>query len=200
MFSAQLKLFIRTSQTVWVWTGVGFSWREEVAQLHSEETPLGEEEEVCDGGGFSGIWGTTCCGTTAIVSGLRLKKSFKIHTTRHINIANSLLTLNCLIINKVVNCSKTACDYIKKHKADRKMQTINNIAGRLPENSRNRFVDRPSKKAVRQTKKIRLFIEGWSVIFWLKICISYGCLYYLISNNLHLEWHTPIWPYLFELK
>ena len=35
-----------------------------------------------------------------------------------------------------------------------------NIAGRLPENSRNRFVDRQSKKTKRQTKKIRLFIEG----------------------------------------
>ena len=34
------------------------------------------------------------------------------------------------------------------------------IAGRLPENSRNRFVDRQSKETVKiQTKKIRLFIE-----------------------------------------
>ena len=39
-------------------------------------------------------------------------------------------------------------------------EQILNIAGRLPENSRNRFVDRQSKKTVkRQTKKIRLFIE-----------------------------------------
>ena len=128
MFSAQLKLFIRTSQTVWVWTGVGFSWREEVAQLHSEETPLGEEEEVCDGGGFSGIWGTTCCGTTAIVSGLRLKKSFKTHTTRHINITLTHCSLSIAwLINKLVNCSKTACDYIEKHKAHRKMQIITTI-------------------------------------------------------------------------
>ena len=53
-----------------------------------------------------------------------------------------------------------------------------NIAGRLPENSRNRFVDRQSKKTVKKTdQKNRLFIEGWSVIFWLKICISYCCLY-----------------------
>ena len=36
-----------------------------------------------------------------------------------------------------------------------------NIAGRLPENIRNRFVDRQSKKTVKKTdKKIRLFIEG----------------------------------------
>ena len=28
---------------------------------------------------------------------------------------------------------------------------IKNIAGRLPENSRNRFVDRPSKKTVKKT-------------------------------------------------
>ena len=40
-------------------------------------------------------------------------------------------------------------------------KNITNIAGRLPENSRNRFVDRQSKKnSKRQTKKIRLFIEG----------------------------------------
>ena len=36
-----------------------------------------------------------------------------------------------------------------------------NIARRLPENSRNRFVDRQSKKTVRRTdQKTRLFIEG----------------------------------------
>ena len=36
-----------------------------------------------------------------------------------------------------------------------------NIAGRLPENSRNRFVDRQSKKTVKKTdQKNRLFIEG----------------------------------------
>ena len=35
-----------------------------------------------------------------------------------------------------------------------------NIAGRIPEISRNRFIDRQSKKTVKkQTKKIRLFIE-----------------------------------------
>ena len=80
-------------------------------------------------------------------------------------------------------------------------EKFENIAGKLPENSRNRFVDRQSKKQLkRQTKKICLFIEGWSVIFWLKICISYCCLNQLISNNFHLEWHTPIWPCLFELK
>ena len=38
---------------------------------------------------------------------------------------------------------------------------IKNIAGRLPENSRNRFVGRQSKKTVKKTdKKICLFIEG----------------------------------------
>ena len=36
-----------------------------------------------------------------------------------------------------------------------------NIAGRLPENSRNSYVDPQSKKTVkRQIKRIRLFIEG----------------------------------------
>ena len=36
-----------------------------------------------------------------------------------------------------------------------------NIAGRLPENSRNRFVDRQSKKTVEKTdQKIPLIIEG----------------------------------------
>ena len=36
-----------------------------------------------------------------------------------------------------------------------------NIAGTLPENSRNRFVDRLPKKTVKKTdQKIRLFIEG----------------------------------------
>ena len=36
-----------------------------------------------------------------------------------------------------------------------------NIAGRLPENSRNRFVDRQSKKTVKKTdQKNPLFIEG----------------------------------------
>ena len=38
----------------------------------------------------------------------------------------------------------------KNHRLRRR---IKKIAGRLPENSRNRFVDR-------QSKKIRLFIEG----------------------------------------
>ena len=36
-----------------------------------------------------------------------------------------------------------------------------NIAGRLPENSRNRFVDRQSKKkTVKKTDQKNLFIEG----------------------------------------
>ena len=36
-----------------------------------------------------------------------------------------------------------------------------NIAGRLPENSRNRFVDRQSKKPVKKTdQKNSSFIEG----------------------------------------
>ena len=41
-----------------------------------------------------------------------------------------------------------------------KKPQIKKIAGRMPENSRNRFVDRPSKKTIKDTKKIRLFIEG----------------------------------------
>ena len=40
-------------------------------------------------------------------------------------------------------------------------QILKNIAGRLPENSRNRFVDRQSKKTVKKTEqRICLFIEG----------------------------------------
>ena len=38
---------------------------------------------------------------------------------------------------------------------------IENIAGRLPENSRNRFVDRQSKKNIKKDRqKNHLFIEG----------------------------------------
>ena len=45
-------------------------------------------------------------------------------------------------------------------------EQILNIAGRLPENSRNSFVDLQSQKTVKKTpKKIRLFIEGLYVIF-----------------------------------
>ena len=41
------------------------------------------------------------------------------------------------------------------------MSEMGNIAGRLPENSRNRFVDRKSKKTIKKTdQKIRLFIEA----------------------------------------
>ena len=67
---------------------------------------------------------------------------------------------------------------IKKPLA-RNENSIQNIAGRLPENSRNRFVDRQSKKNSKKDrpKKFVFFIEGWSVIFWLKIGISYCCLY-----------------------
>ena len=35
-----------------------------------------------------------------------------------------------------------------------------NIAGRLPENSRNSFVDLQSQKTVKTDQKNRLFIEG----------------------------------------
>ena len=47
-------------------------------------------------------------------------------------------------------------------KNNRKFMYRENIAGRLPENSRNRFVYRQSKKTVKRTdqKKIDLFIEG----------------------------------------
>ena len=39
---------------------------------------------------------------------------------------------------------------------------IKNIAGTLPQNSRNSFVDMQSKKSKKKTdQKNRLFIEGW---------------------------------------
>ena len=44
-------------------------------------------------------------------------------------------------------------------KATLKITQYHNIAGILPENSRNRFVDQQSKKTVKK-KEIRLFIEG----------------------------------------
>ena len=53
-----------------------------------------------------------------------------------------------------------------------------NIAGRLPENNRNSFVDLQPQKTIKKTdQKIRLFIEGSYVKFWSKICISFCCLY-----------------------
>ena len=63
------------------------------------------------------------------------------------------------------------------------------IAGRLPENSRNSFLDLQSRKNSKKDKpKNSLFFEGWDVIFWLRVCISYFCL--LI--NFHLEWHIHL--------
>ena len=54
---------------------------------------------------------------------------------------------------------------------------INNIAGRLPENSRNSFVDLQSQKnsKKKQTKKFRLFIEGWYFIFVQVAAASISC-------------------------
>ena len=54
---------------------------------------------------------------------------------------------------------------IKKHDVPKNgrfcFAAIKNIAGRLPANSRNRFVDRQSKKTVKKTdQKTCLFIEG----------------------------------------
>ena len=72
-----------------------------------------------------------------------------------------------------------------------------NTAGRLPENSRNSFVDLSQKDRKRKTKKSLLNAE---MLFLLRICISKGYFYSLLSNNLQLEWHTLTWPCLIELK
>ena len=40
---------------------------------------------------------------------------------------------------------------------EKKRENMTNIAGRLPENSRNRFVDRQSKKTVKKTDQKNVF-------------------------------------------
>ena len=60
--------------------------------------------------------------------------------------------------NRPVNYCKHNFNTFQKYN---RVLKLKNIAGRLPENSRNRFVDRQFKKDGKKTdQKIRLFIEG----------------------------------------
>ena len=56
-----------------------------------------------------------------------------------------------------------------------------NIAGRLPENSRNRFVDRPSKKTVKKTDQKNLPFH-WRLICYILIKNLYKLLLPLLAD------------------
>ena len=76
-----------------------------------------------------------------------------------------------------IHADYVICNIARKILMARK-QTYENIAGRLPENSRNSFVDLQSQKTVIKTdQEIRLFIAADMLLFWLKICINFCCLY-----------------------
>ena len=55
-----------------------------------------------------------------------------------------------------------------------------NVADRLPENSRDSFVDLQSQnesKKCRPKKKFIFSIKGWDDKFQLRICVTYCCFY-----------------------
>ena len=58
---------------------------------------------------------------------------------------------------------------------------FNNIAGRLPENSRNRFVDRKSKKTIKKTDQ-KKFVFSLRLICYILIKNLYKLLLLLLAD------------------
>ena len=73
-----------------------------------------------------------------------------------------------MVLTKILTQKKTSRKNTRNDSNSRNFTKSTNIAGRLPENSRNSFVDLQSQKTVKKTKKI---------VFSLKTDLLYFDLY-----------------------